>query len=162
MDQPNKLFPMTPAQRDCLRATFRKILPLSDAFGVQFYDHLFRINPPLRELFPVRLADQGSKLMHALSMMVEAAEHPQRLQNVFAPMGERHLRYGVCAEHYDDVGAALLLTLRRRLGNEFTAEAEAAWTAAYGEMVDAMLSHQVAKMPVCATSARQEFHQPVG
>lgn len=130
---------MTPAERDCIRATFRKILPMSDAFGMQFYDHLFRINPVLRALFPVRLNEQADRLMDALSAMIDALEHPHQFRAKFAPIGERHVRYGVLPEHYDDVGAALLLTLQNRLGDDFTTDVEVAWAAVYGEMVDAML-----------------------
>ena len=138
---------MTPAERDCIRDTFRKILPMSDAFGMQFYDHLFRINPALRTLFPVRLSEQADRLMEALSAMVDALEHPQQIREKFAPLGERHVRYGVLPEHYDDVGTALLLTLQHRLGDDFTADAEIAWAAVYGEMVDAMLGRVVAGTP---------------
>lgn len=138
---------MTPEERDCIRDTFRKILPMSDAFGMQFYDHLFRINPSLRALFPVRLNEQAERLMQALSAMVDALEHPQELRAKFAPIGERHVRYGVLPEHYDDVGAALLLTLQHRLGDDFTAEAEVAWVTVYGEMVDAMLGRCAARTP---------------
>lgn len=131
---------MTPAERDCIRNTFRKILPMSEAFGLQFYDHLFRINPSLRALFPVRINDQADRLVAALSTMVDALEHPELIHEKFAPVGERHVRYGALPEHYDDVGAALLLTLQHRLGDDFTAEVETAWVKVYGEMVDAMLA----------------------
>lgn len=138
---------MTPAERDCIRATFRKILPMSDAFGMQFYDHLFRINPPLRTLFPVRLGEQAERLMDALSAMVDALEHPDLLREKFAPIGARHVGYGVRPEYYDDVGTALLLTLQQRLGDDFDREVEAAWAAVYGEMVDAMLGRHVIPAP---------------
>lgn len=133
---------MTPEERDCIRATFRKILPMSDAFGMHFYDQLFRINPSLRALFPVRINEQADRLIDALSAMVDALEHPTQIRARFAPLGERHVQYGVLPEHYDDVGTALLLTLQQRLGDDFTREAEAAWAAVYGEMVDAMLDRR--------------------
>ena len=50
------------------------------------------------------------------------------------------LRYGVAAEHYASVGAALIWTLEQGLGDDFTPETRDAWIAAYtllsGVMID--------------------------
>jgi hemoglobin-like flavoprotein len=43
----------------------------------------------------------------------------------------KHLDYGVRAEHYTYVGNALLRTLKKGLGEDFTPEVRAAWIAAY-------------------------------
>lgn len=60
-------------------------------------------------------------------------------------MGKRHVGYGVTKALYDIVGAALLDTQAKGLGDDFTPETEEAWTitcttlatvmknAAYGE-----------------------------
>ena len=41
-------------------------------------------------------------------------------------LGRRHVGYGVKAEHYDTVGAALLDTLAKGLGDDFTPETKEA------------------------------------
>jgi hemoglobin-like flavoprotein len=46
-------------------------------------------------------------------------------------LGTRHAAYGVKDGHYETVGAALLWTLERGLGPEFTPEVEEAWVAVY-------------------------------
>ena len=45
--------------------------------------------------------------------------------------GRRHVHYGVQDHEYDSVGTALLWTLERGLGSEFTPEVRNAWTEVY-------------------------------
>ena len=42
-------------------------------------------------------------------------------------------------QHYDTVGAALLLTLEQGLGSAFTPKARAAWTELYGVISRTMM-----------------------
>src|SRR5262249_7724286 len=53
-------------------------------------------------------------------------------------LGERHRGYGVSADHYGRVGAALLWTLEQGLGSAFTPEVKAAWSEAYRTLAGAM------------------------
>lgn len=53
-------------------------------------------------------------------------------------LGERHKGYGVTADHYAPVGAALLWTLEKGLGPDFTPETKEAWTAAYTAIAGVM------------------------
>lgn len=48
--------------------------------------------------------------------------------------------YGVKAAHYAPVGAALIFTLDRGLGREFTSEVKSAWLPAYGALSGAMIA----------------------
>jgi hemoglobin-like flavoprotein len=57
---------------------------------------------------------------------------------VVEDLGKRHVGYGVKAEHYDTVGAALLWTLAKGLGDAFTEEAKAAWTETYVTLATVM------------------------
>jgi nitric oxide dioxygenase len=47
-------------------------------------------------------------------------------------LGVRHARYNVQTEHFEPVGEALIWTLEKGLGPEFTPEVKAAWIAMYG------------------------------
>jgi hypothetical protein len=48
-------------------------------------------------------------------------------------LGERHVDYGVQADHYPVVGEALILTLRQLLGPEiFTLKVQKSWAAFFG------------------------------
>jgi hemoglobin-like flavoprotein len=53
-------------------------------------------------------------------------------------LGARHRGYGVSADHYAPVGAALLWTLEQGLGGAFTPEVKAAWADAYSALAGAM------------------------
>jgi len=49
-------------------------------------------------------------------------------------LGKRHAGYGVKPAHFPIVGAALLNTLQKGLGDEFTPELRQAWTEAYAAL----------------------------
>ena len=53
-------------------------------------------------------------------------------------LGNRHPAYGVKAEHFDSVGAALLWTLEQGLGDEFTPDVKEAWTEVYNVLSGVM------------------------
>jgi hemoglobin-like flavoprotein len=53
-------------------------------------------------------------------------------------LGTRHVAYGVRDPHYDTVGAALLWTLEKGLGEAFTPEVREAWTATYTTLATVM------------------------
>jgi hemoglobin-like flavoprotein len=53
-------------------------------------------------------------------------------------MGARHAGYGVRAEHYQTVGAALLWTLEQGLGAKFTPAVREAWAATYELLAEVM------------------------
>ena len=53
-------------------------------------------------------------------------------------MGGNTGGYGVEDKHYETVGAALLWTLEKGLGNGFTPEVKDAWTSAYGALATTM------------------------
>ena len=57
---------------------------------------------------------------------------------MLAALGQRHVGYGVRAEHYDTVGQALLWTLDQGLGALRTTEARDAWVATYELVATAM------------------------
>jgi hemoglobin-like flavoprotein len=54
-------------------------------------------------------------------------------------LGRRHVIYGVEERHYETVGAALLWTLAAGLGEAFTPDLRAAWTAAYKLVSNTMI-----------------------
>ena len=54
-------------------------------------------------------------------------------------LAQRHVSYGARAEHYPVVGAALLWTLEKGLGEAWTKEVADAWTAAYATLSSYMI-----------------------
>jgi hemoglobin-like flavoprotein len=53
-------------------------------------------------------------------------------------LGARHAGYCVRDAHYASVGAALLWTLRKGLGEAWTTEVEGAWADVYGLLAGVM------------------------
>ena len=53
-------------------------------------------------------------------------------------LGARHAGYGVREKDYDTVGRALIWTLRKGLGDDFTPETEAAWVEVYTALAGVM------------------------
>jgi len=130
---------MTPDQKTLVQETWRQVAPIADVAADLFYGRLFRIDPSVRPLFAgVDLERQRKKLIRALDLAVGNLDRIETLAPTLADLGRRHSGYGVTDAHYDSVGEALLWTLEQGLCEAWTAEAEAAWTAAYGLLSDVM------------------------
>ncbi len=130
---------MTPDQKDIVRRTWALIVPDGDAAARLFYGRLFAIAPEVEPLFATTdAAAQRRKLLAALAAAVAGLDTPDRLIPVLADLGRRHVGYGVEDAHYDIVGAALLWTLERGLGDAWNEAVAEAWTAAYGLVAGVM------------------------
>ncbi len=84
------------------------------------------------------MTQQGQKLMTMLGVAVANLTKPDVVLPALKQLGARHAGYGVREAHYVTVGAALLWTLERGLGDSFTNELRQAWTAVYTLVADAM------------------------
>ena len=122
---------MTPDQRILVQHTFAKVAPQAEAAAALFYGRLFEIDPALKTLFKGDMTEQGRKLMTMLATAVKGLDRPDELLPAVRNLGVRHVGYGVKDEHYDTVAAALLWTLERGLGADFTPDVKDAWIAVY-------------------------------
>jgi hemoglobin-like flavoprotein len=129
---------MTPAHISLVQRTFAHIRPLAETAATLFYARLFTLDPSLRPLFTGNMQQQGAMLMRMLALAIDGLHHPDTLLPTLQALGQRHVGYGVCAQHYDTVGAALLWTLEQALGEQWTVEAHTAWSAAYTLLATAM------------------------
>lgn len=129
---------MTPETVGLVQASFKKVAPIAGAAADIFYDRLFEIAPETRALFPEDMSDQKSKLMQMLATAVNNLHQVDTIVGAVQDLGRRHVGYDVKDAHYDVVGAALLFTLGKGLGDDFTPEVEAAWTETYGLVATVM------------------------
>lgn len=129
---------MTPHQKRLVQMTFAKVAPIADAAAAMFYKRLFELDPNLRPLFKTDITDQGRKLMQMIGVAVNGLDHLDELVPAVRQLGMRHAGYGVMDQHYDTVAAALLWTLERGLGPDFTPEVQDAWVAVYGVLASTM------------------------
>lgn len=131
---------MNQQQLHLVRSSWQRVASL-DAIGVGdlFYTRLFQINPDLKPMFRSPLPEQSRKLMAMLGFVVRKLDKLEDLLAEVHVLALRHVRYGVQEADYADVGAALLWTLERGLGESWTPELEEAWTTCYGVLSAAMI-----------------------
>lgn len=122
-----------------LKRTWALAESLGDPMPLFFYSHLFVTNPQLREMFPVAMGTQRDRLVAALGHIVTRVDELDTVTEFIQQLGRDHRRFAVVAEHYDAVGASLLATLEHFLGDAWTPELQADWTAAYGVIANAMI-----------------------
>jgi len=140
---------MTPTEIFLVKDSFRKVVPMADQAAALFYARLFELDPELRHLFRGDMHEQGRKLMAMIAAAVAALERLDTIVPTVRALGARHAGYGVSEEHYATVGAALLWTLERGLGAEFTPAVRSAWTSTYSLLANTMIEAQRAG-PVAA------------
>jgi hemoglobin-like flavoprotein len=130
---------MTKAQIQRIHQSWRLLKAIDPALvGDVFYSRLFFLHPKLRSLFPKEMGEQHQKLIEMLSYMVARLDQPEGLVQEIREMGQRHEGYGVKPEHYAMVGDALLWTLERGLGADWTPETAEAWGACYALIAGVM------------------------
>ncbi|MBN9495846.1 MAG: hemin receptor [Alphaproteobacteria bacterium] len=129
---------MTPEQVKLVQESFKLVAPIADTAADIFYDRLFATAPQVRAMFPQEMKDQKKKLMQMIGTAVTNLHQVDKIADAVAKLGARHVKYGVKDEHYDIVGAALLFTLKQGLGDKFTPDTQAAWTATYGLLAGVM------------------------
>lgn len=130
---------MTPDQITLIQESFAKVAPISDAAAEIFYARLFEIAPEVKPYFKNDMIQQGAKLMSTLGVVVNGLRDLDRIVPVARQLAVKHVDYGVKAEDYQPVGAALIYTLGQGLQDDFTPELQEAWTQAYTTLSDVMI-----------------------
>jgi nitric oxide dioxygenase len=85
------------------------------------------------------MKEQGKKLMGTLAVVVNGLSNLEAVLPAASALAKKHVTYGVKAADYAPVGAALLWTLEKGLGDAWTPDLAAAWTAAYTTLSDYMI-----------------------
>ena len=129
---------MTPKTIILVQNSFRKVAPIADQAADIFYDRLFEIAPELRGMFPAEMTGQKRKLMSTLAFAVNSLRDLDALMPALRDLGARHNGYEVKNEHYGTVGAALLYTLEKGLGDAWSPELHDAWAEVYGTVSSVM------------------------
>jgi hemoglobin-like flavoprotein len=132
--------PVTPDQIQLVQQSFAKVAPISETAAVLFYDRLFEIAPQVKAMFPSDMTEQRKKLMATLAVVVGGLGNLEAILPAASALAKRHVGYGARAEHYPVVGAALLWTLEKGLGDAWTPELADAWSTAYGTLSGYMIS----------------------
>ena len=131
---------MNPAQIKLVQESFAKVAPISEQAAVIFYDRLFELAPQVRAMFPNDMTEQRKKLMATLAVVVNGFTNLEAVLPAASALAKRHVAYGARPAHYPVVGGALLWMLEKGLGEAWTPDVAAAWTAAYGVLSSYMIS----------------------
>jgi hemoglobin-like flavoprotein len=131
---------MTPDQVKLVQQSFAKVAPISEQAAQIFYDRLFEVAPQVKAMFPSDMTEQRKKLMATLAVVVSGLSNLEAVLPAASALAKRHVSYGAKPAHYPVVGGALLWTLEKGLGEAWTSDIAAAWTAAYGTLSTYMIS----------------------
>jgi len=139
---------VTPDQVKAIQDSFKLVAPISEQAAAMFYGRLFEIAPAVKALFRGDMTEQGRKLMATLGVVVNNLGKLEAVLPAASALAKRHVDYGVKAQDYTPVGAALLWTLEQGLGAHWTPQLAEAWGAAYtllsGYMIGEAYGNRVA------------------
>jgi hemoglobin-like flavoprotein len=113
---------MTAVDTGALRASWARVEALGGVAPELFYAVLFTLAPELRPMFPVAMNGQRDKLLAALGHIVTNIDDEHALTTFAAQLGRDHRRFAVEPYHYPLVGRALLATLERAMGRDWTSQ----------------------------------------
>lgn len=112
-----------------------------ETVGALFYNRLFEIAPEVKPMFSkTTMPEQSKKLLTMLSYVIAKLDKLEDIIDEVAKLAQRHRSYGVKAEQYTAVGAALLWTLEQGLAANWNEELKAAWTEVYIVLSGAMIN----------------------
>jgi hemoglobin-like flavoprotein len=129
---------MNPEDIGLVQQSWKKIVPIAEQAAAMFYEELFSLDPSLKALFKSDMKAQGRKLTSMLNTAVVNLNKMEAISPAVQELGRRHAGYGVEASHYETVGSALISTLDKGLGREFTPAVSAAWVEAYTALATVM------------------------
>jgi hemoglobin-like flavoprotein len=122
-----------------LQESFARMAMHGDAVPLFFYSDLFLRHPETRDLFPVSMAAQRDRLVHALGRIVSDVSRADALGGYLRDLGREHRKFGAIAEYYPHVGASLLATLAHFNGPAWTPELATDWKAAHDLVAQVMM-----------------------
>ena len=129
---------MSPDTVTHVQTSWAKVKPIAEQAAELFYGRLFEVYPEVKPMFKGDMKEQGRKLMAMLNTAVNALTNLEAIVQPVKDMGARHAGYGVGAADYDKVADALLWTLEKGLGDDFTPEVKGAWVEVYTLVADTM------------------------
>ena len=120
-------------------AIVKSTIPLLENGGTaiteHFYNRMFTHNPELQDIFNMsnqKTGRQKTALFEAILAYAQNIDNLTVLKHAVERITQKHTSFNIQPEHYDVVGLHLIETLRELLPEQFTAQVESAWSAAYG------------------------------
>ena len=122
----------TPLDITALETSFDLVAARREELVDRFYRRLFSDAPATRALFVhADMRAQKRALLGALVALRRSLRDLSSIAPFLSDLGARHVQYGVCAEHYPLVGAALLETMAEVGGAAWQPSFTSEWARAY-------------------------------
>lgn len=123
-----------------IRSSFDHLAPDADLLADLLCARLFQLDPSLRLLLPNDLTGHKQDKLRLLSGIVQDLDQPQRWEPALREFGNRSAHSGIQPQHYDTFGTALIWTLEKGLGEQFTFDILGAWVVLYTHVAETMQS----------------------
>jgi hemoglobin-like flavoprotein len=132
---------MTQKQIELVKSTWSMVAAMDPVtVGGLFYSRLFEIAPQLKPMFHNPIPEQSRKLLAMVNYVIIKLDKLDDILGEVSKLAQRHTTYGVKPEHYAIVGEALLWTLEKGLGEDWSDEVKDAWTECYSVLSGAMIA----------------------
>jgi hemoglobin-like flavoprotein len=122
---------MTKEEIHLVRLTWGQLRTRRDEFASLCYDALFARDPEIRAMFQGFMNEQHRNLSEMLTRIMNELEDQPNVRREMKALGARHDVYGVKPHHYLALSEAMMSTLERMLGNDFTPKVRQSWLAFY-------------------------------
>jgi hemoglobin-like flavoprotein len=131
---------MTNQEIELVKRSWRSLQGIDPILlGDVFYSRLFLDNPSLEKMFKSSREVQAKKLIDMLEIVIKRLDNLDPLVLEIKAMATRHVGYGVKSKHYQQVGTALIWTLKSGLGRDWNNDLEKAWLSCYTELTNIMI-----------------------
>jgi hemoglobin-like flavoprotein len=114
-----------------VQQSFEQVAALGERLSEVFYAELFIIDPSLRAMFDGDMRRQHMKFMMAPALIVRTLREPEKITHTIESLAIKHDGYGVRPKHYTPFGNALLRTLKKLLGPDYTRDVADAWEESF-------------------------------
>jgi NAD(P)H-flavin reductase/hemoglobin-like flavoprotein len=121
-----------------LKESWTLVEEQQDKVASYFYARVFLSHPSVRDLFPVQMDVQRTRLLGAIVTAVQTLEDPEKFDDYLRALGRDHRKFHVSPEHYDVVGSALIEAMRTFAGEQWCVEYDQAWGDAYNVIAQKM------------------------
>ncbi|ELS00894.1 family 3 adenylate cyclase [Xenococcus sp. PCC 7305] len=118
-------------QIDIVKTSFNDLLPEADSLAKIFYEQLYEMAPSVRSMFKGEPHQRQQQLLYVLQSAVKGLSNLEELVPKVQDFGRRYVGHRVKEKDYENVGEALLWSLKQKLGQDFTPEVQKAWAAVY-------------------------------
>lgn len=130
-------------QKELIKATIPILRSSGEDLTNYFYARMFKHHPELRNMFNMGNQANGrqkSALANAVLAYAENIEDPSVLIGTLKGIGSKHRSLNIKPEQYKIVGTHLIASIGEVVGEAATAEILKAWTVAFYELADIMIT----------------------